>query len=157
MNSNSAKIAGSPGKLRLRVAAAAMLAGGLTLSIMTAAESSATSRSVTDGVYSKDQVVRGRRGYNALCARCHGESLGGGEDSPALDAAFIKNWLGKPLGELVEYTRTEMPSDGPGKVTRKQSTDITAYMLSMNGYPTGEAELPVDLEIQNQILITPKK
>ena len=117
-----------------------------------------SSRSTWDGVYSKEQVIRGRRNYNALCARCHGEALGGGEDSPALvEKDFLKNWYGKSLGDLVEYTREEMPSDGPRKVTRKQSTDMTAYVLSMNGYPAGETELPPDLEVLKQIAITPKK
>ncbi|MEO7414354.1 MAG: cytochrome c [Opitutaceae bacterium] len=118
----------------------------------------AFARTVWEGVYSKEQVVRGRRNYNALCARCHGEALGGGEDSPALvEKDFLKSWYGKSLGELIEYTREEMPSDGPGKVTRKQSTDMTAYVLSMNGFPAGETELPPDLEVLNQIAITPKK
>ena len=118
----------------------------------------AASRTVWDGVYSKEQVVRGRRNYNALCARCHGEALGGGEDSPALvEKDFLNNWYGKSLGKLIEYTREEMPSDGPGKVTRKQSTDMTAYVLSMNGFPAGETELPPELDVLNQILLTPKK
>jgi mono/diheme cytochrome c family protein len=158
MNSLSKKLTRFRGQHRLRAFAATMLAAGLTLSIMTGAESPGPSRSAYDGVFSSEQVTRGRRGYNSLCARCHGEALGGGEDSPALvEKEFLKNWIGKSLGELIEYTRTEMPSDGPGKVTRKQSTDITTYVLSLNGFPTGATELPPDLEILNQILITPKK
>ena len=115
-------------------------------------------RSAADGVFTEAQVVRGRRGYNSLCARCHGEALGGGEDSPALiDKQFFKGWTGKTLGELVEYTRTEMPSDGPGKVTRKQSTDITTYVLSLNGFPAGPNELPPVVEDLEKITIPPKK
>lgn len=136
-----------------------MLAAGLTLSIVTGAEESpGTPRTVADGVYSAAQITRGRRLYNSQCARCHGEALGGGEDSPALvDKTFFKGWAGKSVGELVEYTRTEMPSDGPGKVTRKQSTDVTTYILSVNGFPEGPSELEPSLEILNQIIITPKK
>jgi mono/diheme cytochrome c family protein len=126
--------------------------------IFLAAAPVAGSRSIWDGVYSKEQVARGKKAYDSLCARCHGEALGGGEDSPALvDKVFFKTWAGKSVGELVEYNREEMPSDGPGKVTRRQSTDITAYILSMNGVPTGETELAPNLEELNQILITPKK
>ena len=60
-------------------------------------------------------------------------------------------------GLLDSYTREEMPSDGPGKVTRKQSTDITAYVFSKNDYPAGPGELEPTLDVLNQILITPKK
>jgi S-disulfanyl-L-cysteine oxidoreductase SoxD len=115
-------------------------------------------RSVWDGVYSTEQVARGKKAYDSLCARCHGETLGGGEDAPALvDKVFFKSWAGKSVGELVEYNREEMPSDGPGKVTRKQSIDITAYLLSANGVPAGPKEFPSALEELNEILITPKK
>lgn len=123
-----------------------------------AAAAIASARTAWDGVYSAEQVARGKKAYNSLCARCHGETLGGGEDSPALvDKPFFKEWEGKSVGDLVEYTRIEMPSDGPGKVTRKQSTDITAYVLSANGFPAGEAELPATLELLNEILIQAKK
>src|SRR3954467_7568790 len=123
-----------------------------------AAAEKAGSKSIFDGVYNSAQVARGKKAYDSLCARCHGEALGGGEDSPALVADdFLNNWYGKSVGELVEYTREEMPSDGPGKVTRKQSTDITAFLLSANDYPAGQGELAPELEALKQILITPKK
>ena len=165
MNSTSAKFVASRIQRRLRAVAAATLATGLTLSIVTAEETPAAApaadgaaANVWSGVFSPEQVVRGRRSYNSLCARCHGEALGGGEDSPTLvDKDFLKNWYGKTVGELVEYTRTEMPSDGPGKVTRKQSTDITTYVLATNGFPTGASELAPDPDKMNQIQITPKK
>src|SRR6185503_2683525 len=108
----------------------ALAGSGITVAVVTLASSlmaaaGSAPKSVLDGVYNSAQVARGRKAYDSLCARCHGETLGGGEDSPALVADdFLNNWYGKSLGELVEYTREEMPSDGPGKVTRKQSTDI---------------------------------
>jgi len=116
------------------------------------------SRTAWDGVYSSGQSDRGKKAYNSQCARCHGETLGGGEDSPALvDQEFLKNWHGKSVGRLVEYTREEMPSDGPGKLSRKQCTDIVAFLLGANGFPAGERELEPDVELMNQIQITPKK
>lgn len=161
MNSHSEKNFAFRGQPRLRAFAVTLLAAGLTLSIMTGAEPApppAAARTAWDGVFSSDQVERGRRAYNSQCARCHGEALGGGEDSPALvDAIFFKGWTGKSIGELVEYTRTEMPSDGPGKISRKRCTDITAYVLSANGFPTGENELSAELDALNQITITRKK
>jgi S-disulfanyl-L-cysteine oxidoreductase SoxD len=115
-------------------------------------------QSAWNGVFNKDQAERGRILYNAQCARCHGETLGGGETSPALvDDVFFTFWGGKTVGDLVEYTRTTMPSDGPGKISRKRCIDIAAYLLSTNGFPAGEQELPAELDALNQIAITRTK
>lgn len=122
------------------------------------AAASAAQRTVWDGVYSAEQVARGKKGYNAQCARCHGDNLLGGEESPALvDKEFFKGWTGKSVGELVDLTVETMPSDGPGKLSRKLCTDIVTYVLSLNGFPVGTAELDPKAEILNQILIQPKK
>lgn len=146
-----------PRRLAWGAGVGAILATVLTISLVTGAEPAST-RSIADGVYNSAQISRGQKAYENLCARCHGDELGGGEDSPALvDDDFLNNWIGKSFGELVEYTREEMPSDGPGKVTRKQSTDITAYVFSKNDYPAGPGELEPTLDVLNQILITPKK
>ena len=111
------------------------------------------SRSVWDGVYSKPQATRGEKAYSSQCARCHGEALLGGENSPPLaDKDFLEKWYGKPVSNLVELTRTQMPSDGPGKLSRRVCTDIIAYVLSANGFPAGESEL----DSGEGILIQPK-
>ena len=108
-------------------------------SILVMLVAAAASRSVWDGVYSKEQAGRGQTAYNSKCARCHGENLMGGEDSPALvDRDFLEKWNGKSVGSLVEVIRKTMPSDGPGKLTQQQCTDITAYLLSVNGFPAGK-------------------
>ena len=133
------------------------LAAVLTLSIAAAAEQAPppVARSAWDRVFNQDQVDRGRTAYNALCARCHGETLGGGENSPALvDDVFFTFWGGKTVGDLVEYTRTTMPSDGPGKISRKRCADIAAYLLSANGFPAGDREFPTELDDLKQITIT---
>jgi mono/diheme cytochrome c family protein len=139
----------------------AALAGGWALSRAADASASAPPappRSVGSGVYSSEQAARGQKGYNSQCARCHGESLGGGEDSPALvDEDFLGNWTGKSVGSLVEYTRKKMPSDGPGKLSRQLCTDIVAFLLSANGFPAGKTNLEPDVDALNQIIIDPKK
>lgn len=118
----------------------------------------AASRSVLDGVYSKEQANRGQKTFNAQCARCHGETLLGGENSPPLvDREFLDKWNGEPVGALVELTRKTMPSDGPGKLSRRQCTDIAAYILSANGFPPGQTELDSDAAIQGEILIRTKQ
>ena len=147
----------NPGSMRL----AGLLVVALTVSIGAAAEQTApvaAARSAWAGVFNKDQAERGRTLYNAECARCHGETLGGGENSPALvDDVFFAFWGSKTVGDLVEYTRTTMPSDGPGKISRKRCIDIAAYLLSSNGFPAGDQELPAELDALNQIAITRTK
>jgi hypothetical protein len=34
-----------------------------------------------------------------------------------------------------------MPYDAPGSLTKQQYADVVAYVLKMNGYAAGEAEL----------------
>lgn len=117
----------------------------------------AASRSVWDGVYTKEQAVRGRTAYGSLCARCHGDALLGGESSPPLVGEdFLDKWNGKTVGELVERTRKTMPSDGPGKISRRQTTDMIAYLLSENAYPAGKTELEPDPTVLEEIQIQPK-
>ena len=68
-------------------------------------------------MFSKEQVERGRTAYNAQCARCHGETLGGGENSPALvDESLLHDLERQDASATSSNTpRTTMPSDGPGK------------------------------------------
>jgi mono/diheme cytochrome c family protein len=92
-----------------------------------------------------------------LCARCHGEALLGGEDSPPLvDHDFLDKWNGKSVGSLVELIRKTMPSDGPGKLSQRQCTDLVAYLLSANEFPPGEKDLESGAAALNDILIRPK-
>lgn len=123
--------------------------------IIVIAVAAAASKTVWDGVYSKPQAARGQKAYNSQCARCHGEALLGGESSPPLvDRDFLEKWNGKSVGTLVELTRRSMPSDGPGKLSRRVCTDIIAYILSANGFPAGESDLD---ESANEIFIQPKQ
>jgi len=58
---------------------------------------------------------------------------------------------------LVELIRTTMPSDGPGRLSRQQSTDLAAYLLSANNFPAGDSDLPVETDAQSDILFQAKK
>ena len=129
----------------------------LLLCLALAGAATSASRSVWDGVYSKEQAARGKTAYNAQCARCHGEALLGGEASPPLvDEDFLATWNGRSVGSLIELTRTSMPSDGPGKLSRRQSADIIAYILSANNFPAGKSDFDADPAVLDGILIQPK-
>jgi mono/diheme cytochrome c family protein len=126
--------------------------------IVLAMAAGAASRTVWDAVYSKQQAGRGQTVYNSRCARCHGDALLGGENAPALvDQDFLEKWNGKSLGSFVERIRITMPSDGPGKLSRQQCTDIAAYLLSANNFPAGDGDLTTDADTLNEILFQAKK
>jgi mono/diheme cytochrome c family protein len=126
--------------------------------IASTAPTTGPTRSVLDGVYSADQLARGQKAYLSGCARCHGENLLGNDDAPALiEKDFLNEWNGKPLEKLVEVTWKKMPTDGPGRLSRKQSTDITAYLLNENGFPVGKTDLSSDANVLNGILFETKK
>ncbi len=118
----------------------------------------AAARSTLDGVFNDEQVARGKKFYLNSCARCHGDTLNGNDDAVALiGAEFIGTWSGKPVSELVEYTRTQMPGDSPGNLPRKEITDIVVYLLSANGAPAGKAELSSELDDLKRVQLQVKK
>ena len=74
-----------------------------------------------------------------------------------MDQDFLQKWNGKSVGALAELTYKTMPSDGPGKLSRQQVSDILAYVLSANGFPAGSNALGTDVSALNEIIIQAKK
>jgi mono/diheme cytochrome c family protein len=112
----------------------------------------APARSVWDGVYTKEQAARGDQLYAVHCRECHGESLEGSGPAHALSGpVFASNWDGVSLGDMLDRTRTSMPLNKPGTLSRQQIADVLAFLLSANKMPSGEAELPRQAEVLNQI------
>jgi mono/diheme cytochrome c family protein len=112
-----------------------------------------SSRTVWNGVYSKEQAKRGQRLYAQECATCHGPAMEGiGEAPPLAGEAFAANWNGRSLGELFERMRTSMPGDDPGKLDAQQNADLLACMLATGKFPAGRLDLPRDVEELNDII-----
>ena len=115
-------------------------------------------RSVWDGVYTEEQANRGQGLYKEHCSSCHADTLMGGEMSPPLvGGEFMSNWNGLTLGDLFERIRTTMPQNKAGKLSREVNADITAYILSVNRFPAGKAELPHTVEFLKEIRIDSEK
>ena len=94
------------------------------------------------GVYTEAQATRGQSTFATECSPCHGQTAQGNGEAPALTGAeFTADWVGLTLGDLFDRIRTTMPQDQPGKLTRDQYADITAFILKINGYPAGEKDL----------------
>lgn len=101
-----------------------------------------TTSSVLNGVYTEAQAKRGADGYAQSCASCHGQTLGGVGEAPALEGLqFVSDFNGLSLGDLFDRIRTTMPQSSPGSLSRTQYADIVAFILKSNGYPAGSKEL----------------
>jgi mono/diheme cytochrome c family protein len=100
------------------------------------------------GVYSEAQAARGDAMYAENCAQCHTPTLVGGDLAPAITGpAFIARWTAdKPLSELFDYLRTQMPLNSPGGLNAQHNADLVAFLLKKAGYPTGKTDLPASSE-----------
>ena len=108
----------------------------------------------SSGVFTDAQAERGKTQYSTHCASCHGEDLAGADVAPALSGGnFTSNWKGQTAGALATRIRTTMPLDNPGSLGQPTVADVSAYILSRNGYPAGKAELPKDVGLLQQIKI----
>jgi mono/diheme cytochrome c family protein len=122
------------------------------------AQAPAETRSVWDGVYTDEQAKRGEAVYRKGCAACHGDMLTGGESAPPLTGGvFQANWNGLTLGDLFDRIRKTMPLTKPGSLTRQEGADVLAFMLSINKFPAGKAELYRQSEMLKEILFQAKK
>jgi len=111
-----------------------------------------SSQSVWDGIYTEEQAKRGGALYSQNCARCHGPDLTGGETAPALASSeFKENWSGLSVDDLFERIKISMPQDNPGSLSRQQTADILAFVLSRGGFPAGGTELAREAEVLKQI------
>ena len=129
------------------------------LTLVPVALAATASRSIWDGVFSAEQVARGKKSYAAACGDCHGDELeGDGKKSPPLKGeAFFKNWRNKTVHKLIDQSWRTMPPDDPKTLSKELCTDVAAYILAENGYPTGKAALAVDAPDLRQIVLEPPR
>ena len=120
--------------------------------------------SVWDGVFTAAQAARGRLAYSGGCGFCHGRRLNGAPDDPDMRstpplarARFLREWDGRSLASLYEYTRLTMPEDNPASFTDEEYADVIAYMLSVSGMPAGDEELLPDSRSLARIVIRPRQ
>lgn len=126
---------------------AAAVVGGLCPMLLAQA-----SRSVWEGAYTEAQATRGAPLFDKECAGCHGPDGEGGGMAPALSgAAFNANYDGQTVGDLFERNKTTMPVGKEGQLSGQQIADITAFMLQVNKFPAGPAELASQAMMLRQI------
>ena len=121
------------------LALAAGLAGGgaIAASARGASSIQPPAGSVLEGAFTEAQASRGERTFREVCAACHdtGEFSGG---------RFRLSWVGRPVGDLFETISTLMPEADPGSLRPAEYAAIVAYLLQLNDYPAGDADLPAN-------------
>jgi mono/diheme cytochrome c family protein len=99
------------------------------------------------GVFTAEQVARGKEKATAECAACHGAGLKGDVAPTLVGADFIDHWYDARLAELALRVQNTMPQTAPGSLKPEEYADIVAFLLSENGFPAGSETLkmaPVD-------------
>jgi mono/diheme cytochrome c family protein len=107
--------------------------------------------SVWEGIFTEAQAKRGQAVYSGACGMCHGRRLNGAPDDPDMRstpplarAKFLRDWEGRSLATLFEYTRATMPEGNPGSLTDEEYVDVISYMLSVSRMPVGDDDLRPD-------------
>lgn len=120
-----------------------LAAAVLCLTAMAAAQEK---KSVKAGVYTAEQADSGQALYRSKCASCHAPNR-------FTDDFFYQSFAGKPLWEMFDVISDSMPEDNPGSMKPAEYADVIAYLLRLNNFPAGSAELPTDKDALSAILM----
>ena len=129
--------------------------GWALAALLLAAASPAISRGSSDGIYTPAQADQGARVYAMKCAMCHGATLEGTVETPALVGKFVANWAGRPVGNLFAYLGRAMPQNAPGSLTPEENAQVIAFILRANGAPAGSRLLPPDGPALDRLSLDP--
>jgi len=113
----------------------------------------AQSREQRPPAFTQEQVERGKSIYQKNCQDCHGSTLDNGEfgGAPLKGAYFRQHWGSGDVSALFGYVNTLMPPDRPGQLSPQSYADLTAFLLSNNGYAAGTEELTADEDAQRKM------
>lgn len=101
------------------------------------------------GAYTAEQAGSGATIFKQVCGDCHASAR-------FQDSAFLIGWKGRPVRDLFELIRTQMPQDNPGGLRRQEYAAVLAYLFALNGLPPGDSTLPSDDAGLRRIRIEPK-
>lgn len=108
----------------------------------TAGAATATPRTSADSTFTAEQADRGAKVFIRVCVECH-ERLEMANDD------FRLKWEGQTTFDLFKSIATTMPDSDPGSLPRADYLDVVAYILKLNGVPTGPAELAEDSTVMS--------
>ena len=67
--------------------------------------------------------------------------------------AFRFRWRGLKVADIYDSVESTMPPEEPGTLGDQAYIDLVAFLLSANGYPTGDRELAADSELLEGIAV----
>jgi alcohol dehydrogenase (cytochrome c) len=103
----------------------------------------AVAKEKSKGDYTGPQAAHGATVYTQYCVLCHGQNLQG-NSGPALSGQILRQTFGAgTAAAFYDFISRQMPQDKPGTLTRQQYLDVTAYILSRNGFPSGNTPLQI--------------
>ena len=104
-------------------------------------------KGIWDGVFTADQAARGKTALlQNGCNGCHGPELAGDRGPSLKGERFISAWENGSLNRLFVKLRDTMPPLNAEQVSPNTKIDIVAYLLQVNGFPSGSAELGLDAD-----------
>ncbi len=99
---------------------------------------SAATRAQQAAAYTEQQAAAGQTAYAQSCAACHGRTLSGGGEAPALAGrGFMDTWGPHTTQELFTRIRESMPPENPNALSPDTYTSIVAFLLKANGAQAG--------------------
>ena len=101
----------------------------------------AISNAASSGGYTTAQASRGRAVYVQHCQQCHGANLQGQSGTPLTGQTFRQAYGNGTVAPLYDFISRQMPANAPGSLSQQNYLDVTAYVLSKNGYPAGATPL----------------
>jgi PQQ-dependent dehydrogenase (methanol/ethanol family) len=100
-------------------------------------------QATSGGGYTSSQASRGATVYTQYCTECHGANLQG-ESGPALSGQVLRAaYGGGTAAQLYDFISRQMPQNNPASLSQQQYLDVTAYVLSRNGFPSGNTPLSI--------------
>jgi len=94
------------------------------------------------GPYTAAQAGAGRAAYQANCAGCHGDDLGGRNDASQLAGSlFMGSWGGRTTSDLLGFMQGAMPPGNAGGLGEATYLNIAAFILDSNGARPGAQPL----------------
>ena len=130
----------------VRVSLRTAVSGGLLIGLLISQAGIAQEKTVKDGVFTEAQVTSGQIVYDSQCKTCHNMQF---------YRDTLRSWNNQPLLYLWESIMGTMPADNPGSLMFEEYTDVIAYILSENGFPTGNTELDPDNGMEQINILTP--
>jgi alcohol dehydrogenase (cytochrome c) len=99
-------------------------------------------QTLSAGPFTEEQAGIGQAAYARSCASCHGNSLAGGSEAPALTGVpFVDSWGRRTTQELYNDIRLAMPPENPNGLSSDTYTAIVAFLLKANGGQPGTSPL----------------